>query len=317
MPNLTDLQKGSISISANKYIESQEGKLSQAAFAKLAGIDKAYVNQILNNKTHIGSTKIADKYYLAIANYLGVPITNMSWGHFNTYNFKKIINKLNTARERTERCGIDGKSGKGKTYACEMFKKRYPSNTFYVKCSAIDNAKELAQSIANEVGSSDAGTKGKIIKNACEHLINMGNNPMLIIDEAENLKKPRGAGIEMVKVIADLLEGKVAFAIAGLDVRKILLRGSKRQRQGYMQTNRRFSMGWVECSDLTTDDIDFVCHSLGITNTRALNWIYMNINDYDSLKRICVDAIEEAEKSGREVTKSLLEDLFQETTKYK
>lgn len=314
MPNLTDLQKGSISISASKYIESQEGKLSQAAFAKLAGIDKAYVNQILNNKTHIGSTKIADKYYLSIANYLGAPIKNMSWGHFNTHNFKKIINKLNTARERTERCGIDGKSGKGKTYACEMFKKRYPSNTFYVKCTATDNAKEFAQAIADEVGSGDTGTKGKIIKNACECLINMGNDPILIIDETENLGR---AGIEIVKVIADLLEGKVAFAIAGLDIRKILLRGSKRQRQGYMQTNRRFSMGWVECSDLATDDIDFVCHSLGITNTRALNWVYMNINDYDSLKRICVDAIEEAEKSGREVTKPLLEDLFRETTKYK
>lgn len=313
MTKLTDLQKKKIVQAAATYL-SEHNDVSQVQFARLAGIEKTYMNQMLNGKTHIGNTEIADKYYNAIASYLAVPVKSVSWGHFNTYNFKKIVNKLTATRANTDRCGIDGPSGTGKTYACNVFKRRFPANTYLVKCNATDNAKEFVQGICAEVGIADVGSKGKLVKRIAEHLTGLGNDPILIIDEAENLGR---AGIEIVKVLADLLENRVALAIVGLDIRKILLTGSKRKKQGFIQTNRRFSYGWIECAPVTANDITEVCNSIGITTRSALTWMYQNITDYDSLRRVCTEAISEAEKSGSEINRKLLEDLFAETTKYR
>lgn len=313
MTKLTDLQKKKIVQAATAYL-AEHKDVSQVKLAQLTGVEKTYMNQMLNGKTHVGNTEIADKYYNAIASYLGIPVKSVSWGHFNTYNFKKIVNKLASTRENTDRCGIDGATGTGKTYACNVFKRRFPASTFLVKCNATDNAKEFVQGICTEVGISDVGTKGKLVKRIAEHLINMGNNPILIIDEAENLGR---AGIEIVKVLADLLENRVALAIVGLDIRKILLTGSKRKKQGYIQTNRRFSYGWIEVTPVTGSDIDEVCQAVGITSRSALTWMHQHITDYDSLRRVCTEAISEAEKSGSEINRKLLDELFAETTKYR
>jgi len=313
MVKLTDLQKKKIVQAAATYL-AEHKDVSQVQLARLAGIEKTYMNQILRGKTHIGNTEISDKYYTAIAAYLAIPVQSVSWGHFNTFNFKKIVNKLTATRSNTDRCGIDGASGTGKTYACNVFKRRFPSSTFLVKCNATDNAKEFVQSICTELGISEVGTKGKLVKNIAHHLINMGNNPILIIDEAENLGR---AGIEIVKVLADLLEGRVAFAIVGLDIRKILLTGSKRKKQGFIQANRRFSYGWIECTPVSSGDITEVCNAIGITSRSALTWMFQNVTDYDSLRRVCTEAIIEAEKSGSEINRALLDGLFAETTKYR
>lgn len=315
MSKLTDEQKVTI-ISAVKIYLEKHPDVTQVAFAKLVGFDKTFISQLVNDKLTIGKTVIGDKYFNAIASYLKMKINKAVFPHFNTANFKLIINKLNSARSKRERCGVDGKTGLGKTYACEMYKRRYPVNTFLYKCNATDNAKELVQGIAEEVGVSSIGTKGKLVKAICKHLVMMENPPILIIDEAENLNK-NSVGIDVLKVLADNLEGRVALAIVGLDIRKILLDGNNRKRQGYMQTNRRFSFGWVECHEMAPEHILEICTELGITNQSALNWIYLHVKDFDSLKRVCTEAIEEAEKSGLEITAKLLNSLFLETIKYR
>ena len=79
MTKLTDLQKKKIVQAAATYL-AEHNDVSQVQFARLAGIEKTYMNQMLNGKTHIGNTEIADKYYNAIASYLAVPVKSVSWG---------------------------------------------------------------------------------------------------------------------------------------------------------------------------------------------------------------------------------------------
>ena len=66
MAKLTQNQKLVVIPQAiEKYL--QENNTTQVALAKLAGIDKAYVNQIAKGAESIGKAKIADKYYESIA----------------------------------------------------------------------------------------------------------------------------------------------------------------------------------------------------------------------------------------------------------
>ncbi|URC13969.1 AAA family ATPase [Flavobacterium sp. B183] len=306
MAKLTQIQKlQQIPSAIEAYL--QENTTTQVALAKLAGIDKAYVNQIVKGNETIGKAKIADRYYEAIALAIGLKLEKTYWQHFNTFNFKQSILTFENAREKKIRLGVDGDTGLGKSYAASMYKRKYPTQVFLVKCSGIENSKEFAINLANEVGVVTTGTKGAIIKRVCEKIKNLGNNPLLIIDEFENSKS---GNIPTVKTIADELEGHAAVIVIGIDVQKMLLKGAERRKNGFVQTNRRWSFGWTNLDPSISEDIIAICQELGITNKPAQNWLNARVKDFDSLRNICTTALEEAEKENQEVNISLLNELF-------
>lgn len=306
MAKLTQIQKlEQIPTAIEAYLS--ENNTTQVALAKLAGIDKAYVNQIAKGNESIGKANIADKYYEAIALAIGFKLEKTYWNHFNTFNFKQSIITFENAREKKIRLGVDGDTGLGKSYAAGKYKQKFPSQVFLVKCSGIENSKEFAINLANEVGVTTTGTKGAIVKRVCEKIKNLGNNPVLIIDEFENSK---AGNIPTVKTIADELEGHAAVIVIGIDVQKMLLKGAERRKNGFIQTNRRWSFGWTNLDPSIGEDIVCICHELGITNKPAQNWLVARVKDFDSLRNICITALEEAEKTDQEVTISLLNELY-------
>ncbi|MDZ4147845.1 MAG: AAA family ATPase [Flavobacteriaceae bacterium] len=306
MAKLTQIQKKEVVPQAiDRYLN--ENNVTQVALASLAGVDKAYVNQIAKGNTHIGKALIADKYYEAIAEAIGIKLDKTYWQHFNTFNFKQQILTFEQARAGKKRLGIDGDTGLGKTYAATIYKRRYPSRVFLVKCSGIENSKEFAVNIATEVGVTPIGTKGKIIKEVCKKLRMLGDNPILIIDEFENSK---AGNIPTIKAIADELEGHAAVVIIGIDVQKMLQKGAERRKNGFIQTNRRWSFGWSFLDPSIGEDIRLICNELGILNKPAQNWLISRVKDFDSLKNICTTTLREAEKTDEEVSVALLNDLF-------
>lgn len=306
MAKLTQIQKlDVIPTQIERYL--QENATTQVALAQLAGIDKAYVNQIIKKNEFIGKAKIADKYYEAIAVAIGFKLEKTYWQHFNTFNFKQSIIAFENARNKKIRLGVDGDTGLGKSYAATLYKRKYPTQVFLVKCSGIENSKEFAINLANEVGVVSTGTKGAIIKRVCAKIKNLGNNPMLIVDEFENSK---AGNIPTIKTIADELEGFAAVVVIGIDVQKMLTKGAERRKNGFVQTNRRWSFSWTYLDPSIAEDIEFICNEIGITNKPAQNWLKARVHDMDSLKNICVAALEEAEKTETEVTISLLNELY-------
>lgn len=306
MAKLTQIQKLDV---IPREIERflHENRTTQVALAKLAGIDKAYVNQIVKKNEMIGKVTIADKYYEAIALAIGFKIEKKYWDHFNTFNFKQSIITFEAAREKKIRLGLDGDTGLGKTYAATLYKRKHSTSVFLVKCSSIENSKEFAINLAEEVGVPSTGTKGAIIKRVCQKIKTLGNNPMIIIDEFENSK---AGNIPTVKTIADELEGYAAIVVIGIDVQKMLSKGAERRKNGFIQTNRRWSFGWTYLDPSIGDDIESICIELGITNKPAKNWLKARVRDFGSLHNICITALEEAEKINEPVTISLLNELY-------
>ena len=306
MAKLTQIQKlEAIPEAIERYLA--ENSTTQVALAQLAGIDKAYVNQIIKRNETIGKANIADKYYEAIALVIGYKLEKTYWNHFNTFNFKQAIVAFDAAKEKKTRLGIDADTGLGKTYAATLYKRRYPTSVFLVKCSNIENSKEFAINLAEEVGVPATGTKGAIIKRVCQKIKTLGNNPMLIIDEFENSKS---GNIPTVKTIADELQGYASVVVIGIDVQKMLAKGAEKRKNGFIQTNRRWSFGWTFLDPSIGEDIENICIELGIKNKPAQNWLKARVKDFDSLKNIISTTLEEAEKSGEEVTISLLNELY-------
>jgi transcriptional regulator with XRE-family HTH domain len=306
MAKLTQIQKlDLIPRAIEAYLD--ENSQTQVALAKLAGIDKAYVNQIAKSNEFIGKAKIADKYYEAIALAIGLKLEVTYWQHFNTECYKDAYATFELARSKKIRLGIDGDTGLGKSYAAEMYKRKFPTQVFLVKCSGIENSKEFAINLATEVGVVATGTKGAIIKRVCEKIKNLGDNPMLIIDEFENSK---AGNIPTVKTIADELQGYAAVVVIGIDVQKMLKKGAESRKNGFIQTNRRWNFGWTNLDPSIGEDIENICNELGITNKPAINWLKARVKDFDSLKNICTTALEESEISGQPINITLLNDLY-------
>jgi hypothetical protein len=313
MAKLTQIQKlDLIPTEIERYLA--ENNTTQVALAQLANIDKAYVNQIVKGNEFIGKAKIADKYYEAIALAIGYKLEKTYWNHFNTIQFKQSIITFDNARNKKSRLGIDGDTGLGKTYASTVYKRKFPQSVFLVKCSGIDNSKEFALSIAEEINNSTSGekitltgTKGSIIKKCCDKIRKQGNNPILIIDEFENSK---AGNIPTIKAIADEIEGFASIVVIGIDVQKMLTKGAESRKNGFIQTNRRWSFAWTKLDPSIAEDIENICIELGVNNKPAIKWLQARVKDFDSLKNILTTALEEADLNNEEVTISLLNELY-------
>ncbi len=303
---LTEYQKlTEIPAAIKRYLDEKNS--SQAQLAKNAKVGEAYVVQILKRRTHIGETQIKDKYYLDLCKAIGYSVTVQRWRHFDTSNFMLQYTSVKAARENKTRLVIDGDTGSGKSYFCETYKKAEPVNTFVVKCLAIENSKEFAKNIAEVVGVKTVGTAGVIIKRIAEKLYSL-DDALLIIDEAEHIGNKSGY-INIIKSLADLLEDKVAFVLIGMDIAKILQRGFDRNKQNFRQTARRFAKR-VLCFDDIADDIRNICNELSITNKNVQRWLINRVHNFGELKVMLLEALEESEKSGVEISVQMLNELY-------
>nr|BFF39041.1 hypothetical protein BACY1_08460 [Tenacibaculum mesophilum] len=305
MANLSKFQKETeIPNAIKRYLE--DVGTNQTQLGRDAKVGEAYMSHILQGKTHIGKTAIKDKYYLALCNAIGYEVKVEIWRHFNTNNFKTIINELKKARRNKTRLVIDADTGAGKTYACKMYKQKYPVGTFVVKCSAIENSKEFAINIAEVVGVETHGTAGKIIKRVAKKLLSL-DEAILIIDEGEHIGKKSGY-INIIKSTADLLEEKVPFVILGMGINEILRKGFERNKQNFRQTARRFSKRET-CEQSIAEDVVKICEELNLSKT-VQNWFANRMRNFDEFKVLVVEAITEAKKLSQPVTVRLLTELY-------
>lgn len=311
---LNDLQKTKLIPEAiAKYFEATPG-MDGAKLSRVSKVGESYTNHIINGKTRVtndskkGYTEIADKYYTAICNTIGFTLDDKkSWKHFNTDNFKAIINQIKTVREAVDRGTVDGDTGAGKSHALSMYQKRFPVNTFVVKCFADENSKEFAINIAETVGVETHGTAGTITKRVCKKLLTL-DDAILIIDEAEHIKNKSGY-INIIKSLADRLENEVAFMLSGMDINEILQKNSDKHKQNFRQSARRFSKR-MRCNDDISHDILKICEEYQISKTCA-NWLVARIKNFGELRNIITEALRESEISQQPITTQLLTSLYQ------
>jgi DNA transposition AAA+ family ATPase len=308
MTKLTEFQKtNQIPKEIKKYfndkgIEDGGGVL----LSRLANIGEAYVSQIINGKTHIGKTIINDKYYISICKAIGFSINVELWTHFETFNYQTIVTKINENRADKQMFTIDGDTGAGKSHALEKYKTDNPEDTYLVKCSAVENAKEFAKRIAEELKLETTGTVGAILKRVVEKLQNK-SNAILLIDEAEHIGNKPGY-INILKSLEDGLRKKSTIGIIGMGINTILENGYEKSKPNFRQTARRFSNRETLEKDIS-DDVHKICEDLNINNDKVKDWFAFRVRNLGEFEVYIHKAFKEADKSGEKITVTFLNTL--------
>lgn len=309
---ITEIQKEQIVRGMEEYI-SLHG-LSNNKFAKnIVEIPASYVSALVNRKWNAmpaGSklVKIEDKYFQRIAEKVGIELEETFWGHFDTDNYQAITIAMNDARMSKLPIAIDGETGAGKTYAIREYRRQNPSETYLVTCADDLTSKSFMIELAEAVGIKAIGATSTLRKNITRKL-NDDANPLLIIDEAENLKDGAWGSI---KSMMDALKGKCGIVLIGAnDFETTLAKKASRMKRSFPQIYSRIKEGgFTPLFKLSMDDVSLVCSSLGITSKRVINYLFDSCNNMRELSGAVTKLKREAAAMNAQIDVELCQILI-------
>lgn len=286
--------------------------------AQFTKVNVAYISHILNadfiyHDAKSGEDKpIAERWFIQIAESIGYKIKKEYWSHLDTPQYQEIILELREALETSATRVMICDSGFGKTYTSRLFQKENPNKVFIVTCSSRDCPSMLAEKLMDAIGKKfEERSLSKLLSRINFYLYTMekktGQKPMIIFDEAENLKLP---GLQMLKDMYDSLNWTCSIVLIGTDqlIHNIEKLKSK-NRVGMPQFYRRFKAG-IRFINQSGCDYNLALENKGLpTNLKRL--LEKICDNYGEIHDYLEPALKEAEQMGMELT----EEFFR--AKYK
>jgi len=227
---------------------ARQKHLSNNDVAKMAGINSGYISAMFRNQftTVVDNkeTPIGDKWFYKLAEWAGLPIKKHYWELIQTTQFTEIVPALETAKKLSKVSVLIAPTGTGKTFTIDKFCNRHPQHTYKITVSSVhrlpDILRELIDKLGIPYGWSTAARLNSIIDRMRE-LKRSGYNPMIIIDEAENLELPV---LKMLKGLYDGVNNYSAIVLIGTDqLISKLTRLKRHDRSGVPQFYRRIKAG--------------------------------------------------------------------------
>jgi DNA transposition AAA+ family ATPase len=288
-----------------------DNKLSQDAFVEhvkkmnggmTKGFSVAYLNDMLKDKLTTGNkqTPIDDKYFYRAAQAIRFTVRKSYRKHHENDNFYMCLNTYTDARESRMPFAIDGPTGEGKSYSAQHYLMLNPKNTYYVRCDGDLTAKSFFMELANALHMQVAGPIYDIRKNVIFKLKNE-TDPLLIIDEAENLKD---RAWESMKRIMDDLKGYCGIVFIGAnDFEKQLQKKADKMKGCFPQVLRRIREGGInQMFSLTVDDAIDICKTYGITSKQHVKALFDRCRNIAQLTSMIEKVLREADHNkGRNV----------------
>lgn len=201
---------------------------------------------------------------------------------WETSNFKDATGVLAEAKEFHEHRIISGSKGTGKTFTAKHFRKMNPHETFLITCSEDMNPKSFMVELARSVSSDMTGDRRKIRIALSEKLKRM-TYPIIIVDEAENLK-PSTYG--SIKALYDSVEDYCSIILIGANNYFDMLDKKAKAGKGcFPQIFSRFSAEPVFLSEMFKDDVKMVAQLNGITDKDEVSKLFTKCADFRELDR--------------------------------
>lgn len=258
-------------------------KISQNELAKNIGVSSSYLTHALKrnfNNVPAGpgrTTTFSDQVANKICQFLG--IGDKIW---EIENFYIIQNTLIEAKKHSEHRIIDGAKGSGKTYTAEKFQLQYPSETFLITASEDMNPKAFMIELAKAVNVSFSGDRRKIRMDVAAKIKRM-NNPLIIIDEAENLKN---ASYGAIKALYDDVKDYCGIVLIGANDYLQMLRKKALSGKGcFPQLYSRFNAEPAILNILSKQEVKMIAELNGITDRETITKLFDTCSDYRELDR--------------------------------
>lgn len=303
---MTEELKYQIVAAAQEY--AKESGMSNNDIASAAKINAGYLSNMFRNQFSVTvngkQVDIADKWFYTLAEFCGLAIRKDYWPVVQTRQFVEVISALESAKKSSRISVIICDTGLGKTYSVDKFRHNHRPHTYKVTVSDAhklrDILNELLDQLHIEQGFSNT-SKLMLIANKFKELKRSGAKPIVIIDEAENLKLPV---IKSLKALYDLCNEYVSICLIGTaQLIRDLERMKKRDVNGIPQFCRRIKA----CIRQVTTTYDFTPffekHSIEKPLRRLLSDLCENYGELH-------DYLEPALREADERDEPLTEDLF-------
>lgn len=311
-------QKDRIAAELRKW--AAEHALTQAEFARKFGINTTYVNNIWNGNYAYNSGKqikdLADKYFIAIAEAIDLPLKETFWDLVPTDQFTTGIYHLETAHQNATTPGgrgsfkiIIGESGCGKTTFIDRYCRKHPANTFRVTINDYDTVHDIVDEIARELQIGDMpvrrGARLRAIGKELKRRAAEGQDNLLVIDEGENTRLP---GLKAYKAIYDMIIGHCAFVIAGTpDLIKLIGKLMAKEAPGIQQFARRAKANIVYLPAIDREFPDFMGKVEDLQLRKLLKGLCNNIGElHDYLE----PALFSADRDGVPLTAEYFKAMY-------
>ncbi|GIM53726.1 AAA family ATPase [Capnocytophaga cynodegmi] len=303
---ITTNQKEQITQALNTYI-TQHG-ISANEIVKRTGVNESYISSIINGKTTIGKSEIKDKWYLLLADFLGVKLQKEYWTMRETPQLYRMLATLEDAKENGTTNIVIGETGCGKTYISNLFIKANPIDTFKVVVGSLDTIGDLLDKVIDVLKIATPKTKSKKIGEIAKKLKQLkleGQKPHLIFDECEYMKQP---ALCSMKELYDALFGICGITLIGTSqLIDNLEKLRKKNRAGIPQFYRRVKFGIRELPTIDRTFSDFLSD---IEDKKLLNFLKSNCDNYGELHDVLVPAMKEADRTGNPLTEDFVRTIL-------
>ena len=303
---ITTTQKEQITQALNTYIAQHW--ISANEIVKRTGVNESYISSIRNGETTVGKSEIKDKWYILLADFLGVKLQKEYWTMRETPQLYRMLATLEDAKENGTTNIVIGETGCGKTYISNLFIKANPIDTFKVVVGSLDTIGDLLDKVIDVLKIATPKTKSKKIGEIAKKLKQLkleGQKPHLIFDECEYMKQP---ALCSMKELYDALFGICGITLIGTSqLIDNLEKLRKKNRAGIPQFYRRVKFGIRE---LPTIDRTFSDFLRGIEDKKLLNFLKSNCDNYGELHDVLVPAMKEADRTGNPLTEDFVRTIL-------
>ena len=194
-------------VEAAKIYAADNG-LSQDAMAEKSGMNISYINAMFKGMATIAvkggkMVEIKDSYYKKLAKAIGYSFEPVFWEQVDTPQYVQIYTELLDARSSGRAKMLIGETGCGKTYTIDRFMIDNPVNSYRITVSGLHNLNDVINELCDLLNLTVAGSRVSKLKKIARKFYSIkldGGKPILILDEAENLRIP---ALKMLKALYD------------------------------------------------------------------------------------------------------------------
>ncbi len=279
--------------------------MTPADFSRGSGVSETHLSHIFKEgsdftiPTGNGASPIGDKYFLAIAEYIGESVKKTYWELKPTKQLTKSLAILKDGKQFGETNIIIGETGSGKTESIKVFARSNPTDTFVITVGSTDNLNDLIDKIIDRVKVTTGKTKSKKLRDIAKKMRNMqaaGHQPQLIFDEAEYMKQP---ALCSIKELYDHLHQHCSIVLVGTDqLIENIDRLRKRNKPGIPQFYRRIKFGIRQLPDV---DRSFKLFLDGL-DREVVKFLRRICDNYGELHDVLVPVRRESERTGELIT---------------
>lgn len=292
---------------------TETNSLTQNDLAKHAKINAGYLSNMLRNNYSVQvdgkDVEIADKWFFKLAEAIGFAVKKQYWAIVQTKEFEKMIHELRVAKTESKVITIINDTGLGKTYAVEKFCQVHPQHTYKITVNGLHKVRDILSELAGMLGVPTRYTPIDTlwaIAKRLKDLKMMGHQPLIIIDEAENLKLPV---IQMLKGLYDYITGYASIVMIGTgQLIDSLNRMARSNRNGAPQFYRRIKAG-IKIIPVFNDFKPFF--EKFKVDDKGLQKLLISIcNNYGELHDYLEPALREADEQEKKLTEMYFRTMY-------